>query len=106
MGGYVFHLLSYKIHAKTSFLYCHSAESRLHIIIYMEAPEKFRKGLQKIEKALQIFQKGTKKGIPLYPNLVNLKSNTMKNTMQRYGFVLLLQEKGRKKSVYSQKIHF
>ena len=22
-----------------------------------------------------------KKGIPLYPNLVNLKSNTMKNTM-------------------------
>ena len=24
-----------------------------------------------------------KKGIPLYPNLVNLKSNTMKNTMQR-----------------------
>ena len=26
-----------------------------------------------------------KNGIPLYPNLVNLKSNTMKNTMQRYG---------------------
>ena len=26
---------------------------------------------------------GIKKGIPLYPNLVNLKSNTMKNTMQR-----------------------
>ena len=26
---------------------------------------------------------GTKKGIPLYPNLVNLKSNTMKNTMQK-----------------------
>ncbi len=26
---------------------------------------------------------GTKKGIPLYPNLVNLKSNTMKNTLQR-----------------------
>ncbi len=25
-----------------------------------------------------------KKGIPPYPNLVNLKSNTMKNTMQRY----------------------
>ena len=28
---------------------------------------------------------GIKKGIPLYPNLVNLKTNTMKNTMQRYG---------------------
>lgn len=27
---------------------------------------------------------GIKKGIPLYPNLVNLKTNTMKNTMQRY----------------------
>ena len=27
---------------------------------------------------------GTKKGIPLYPNLVNLKSNTMKNTLQSY----------------------
>ena len=27
-----------------------------------------------------------KKGIPLYPNLVNLKSNTMKNTMQKYCF--------------------
>ena len=26
---------------------------------------------------------GIKKGIPLYPNLVNLKSNTMKNTVQR-----------------------
>ena len=26
---------------------------------------------------------GIKKGIPLYPNLVNLKSNTMKNTMQK-----------------------
>ena len=25
-----------------------------------------------------------KNGIPLYPNLVNLKSNTMKNTLQRY----------------------
>lgn len=29
--------------------------------------------------------KGIKKGAPLSPNLfVNLKSNTMKNTMQRY----------------------
>ena len=26
----------------------------------------------------------TKKGVPLYSNLVNLKSNTMKNTVQRY----------------------
>ena len=33
-----------------------------------------------------------KKGIPLYPNLVNLKSNTMKNTMQRYGLFVILQE--------------
>ena len=31
------------------------------------------------------WEKGNKNGIPLYPNLVNLKSNTMKNTMQRYG---------------------
>ena len=30
---------------------------------------------------------GIKKGFPLKPNLfINLKSNTMKNTMQRYGF--------------------
>ena len=35
---------------------------------------------------------GIKKGIPLYPNLfVNLKSNTMKNTLQRYGFLRNLQ---------------
>ncbi len=27
---------------------------------------------------------GIKKGVPLYSNLVNLKSNTMKNTMQSY----------------------
>jgi hypothetical protein len=32
-----------------------------------------------------------KKGIPLYPNLVNLKSNTMKNTMQRYGVLRKMQ---------------
>jgi len=31
-------------------------------------------------------QKGKKNGAPLSPNLINLKSNTMKNTMQRYGF--------------------
>ena len=30
----------------------------------------------------QIRVKGKKNGIPLYPNLVNLKSNTMKNTMR------------------------
>ena len=36
--------------------------------------------------------KGKKNGIPLYPNLVNLKSNTMKNTMQRYGLSIKLQE--------------
>lgn len=29
---------------------------------------------------------GIKKGVPLYSNLVNLKSNTMKNTMQIYIF--------------------
>ena len=28
-------------------------------------------------------RKGIKKGIPLYPNLINLKSNTMKNTVQK-----------------------
>ena len=32
-----------------------------------------------------------KKGIPPYPNLVNLKSNTMKNTLQRYGLLANLQ---------------
>ena len=40
---------------------------------------------------------GIKKGIPLYPNLVNLKSNTMKNTMQRYGFLRKMQCFGYKK---------
>ena len=35
--------------------------------------------------------KGIKKGVPLYSNLVNLKSNTMKNTMQRYGFFTNMQ---------------
>jgi hypothetical protein len=29
-------------------------------------------------------RQGIKKGAPLSPNLINLKSNTMKNTMQRY----------------------
>ena len=27
---------------------------------------------------------GKKNGVPLYSNLVNLKSNTMKNTVQSY----------------------
>ena len=35
--------------------------------------------------------KGIKKGVPLYSNLVNLKSNTMKNTIQRYGFFTNMQ---------------
>ena len=38
----------------------------------------------KLPRAGPDFPKRHKKGIPLYPNLVNLKSNTMKNTMQRY----------------------
>jgi len=29
-------------------------------------------------------RKGIKKGVPLYSTFVNLKSNTMKNTLQRY----------------------
>jgi len=29
-------------------------------------------------------EKAKKNGVPPYPNLVNLKSNTMKNTRQRY----------------------
>ena len=41
-----------------------------------------------------------KKGIPLYPNLVNLKSNTMKNTMQRYGHFHKKQEVRMKKCMY------
>ena len=36
-------------------------------------------------------RKDIKKGIPLYPNLVNLKSNTMKNTVQRYALSTFLQ---------------
>lgn len=35
--------------------------------------------------------KGIKKGVPLYSDLVNLKSNTTKNTMQRYGFFTNMQ---------------
>ena len=40
---------------------------------------------------------GNKKGAPLSPNLLNLKSNTMKNTMQSYGFFLLLAQFPQKK---------
>ena len=32
---------------------------------------------------------GIKKGETPFPNLVNLKSNTMKNTMQSYGFLTI-----------------
>ena len=32
-----------------------------------------------------------KKGVPLYSTFVNLKSNTMKNTAQRYGIPVTLQ---------------
>ena len=32
----------------------------------------------------RIYRKGIKKGVPPYSNLVNLKSNTMKNTLQKY----------------------
>ena len=34
---------------------------------------------------------GIKKGETPFPNLVNLKSNTMKNTLQIYGFSTNLQ---------------
>ena len=50
--------------------------------------------LQLIKKdmpANRLSPKGIKKGIPLYPNLVNLKSNTMKNTMQIYAVWVDLQ---------------
>ena len=30
----------------------------------------------------------TKKGVPLYSNLINLKSNTMKNTLQMYTLLI------------------
>jgi len=36
-------------------------------------------------------EKGKKNGVPPYTNLVNLKSNTMKNTLQRYDIFLYLQ---------------
>ena len=42
---------------------------------------------------------GKKKGATLCSNLVNLKSNTMKNTVQRYGFFGKLQIKKQEKYV-------
>ena len=36
-------------------------------------------------------RKCTKKGVPLYSNLVNLKSNTMKNTLQSYEIINIVQ---------------
>ena len=36
-------------------------------------------------------RKGIKKGVPLYSTFVNLKSNTMKNTLQMYMFSANLQ---------------
>ncbi len=36
---------------------------------------------------------GIKKGVPLYSNLVNLKSNTMKNTSQIYEIPVKMQAK-------------
>ena len=46
-----------------------------------------------------------KKGIPLYPNLVNLKSNTMKNTMQRYGLFRKMQALAPQKYIYARKFN-
>ena len=42
---------------------------------------------------------GHKKGATPCSNLVNLKSNTMKNTVQRYGFWVNLQINGLKNYV-------
>ena len=42
-----------------------------------------RKGMEEWLAMLSCSGNGTKKGVPPYSNLVNLKSNTMKNTMQR-----------------------
>ena len=46
-----------------------------------------------------------KNGIPLYPNLVNLKSNTMKNTMQRYGLFRKMQALTPQKCIYERKFN-
>ena len=39
-------------------------------------------GLKKMPREVSL--QDTKKGVPLYSDLVNLKSNTMKNTLQNY----------------------
>ena len=48
-----------------------------------DVPKGTTKGFNPALKVHDPHKKAQKKGIPLYPNLVNLKSNTMKNTMQR-----------------------
>lgn len=40
--------------------------------------------MKAIHCAITYLTYGHKKGVPLYSNLVNLKSNTMKNTLQSY----------------------
>ena len=48
-----------------------------------------------------------KNGIPLYPNLVNLKSNTMKNTMQRYrDFWLTARGMAKKCNISANRLFF
>ena len=44
-------------------------------------------------------KRAKKNGVPPYTNLVNLKSNTMKNTLQRYDISRNLQTFLRKNSV-------
>ena len=39
-----------------------------------------------------LFTLETKKGVPLYSNLINLKSNTMKNTLQMYTLINMLSK--------------
>ena len=51
---------------------------------------------QEEAKAVGVAAYGHKKRAPLSPTFVNLKSNTMKNTLQRYGFsgnLQIMQEK-------------
>jgi len=48
-------------------------------------------------EAAQTTPTDIKKGVPPYSDLVNLKSNTMKNTVQRYNFYFILQAKSQKK---------
>ncbi len=46
---------------------------------------------QEEAKAVGVAAYGHKKRAPLSPTFVNLKSNTMKNTLQRYGLLRNLQ---------------